>query len=182
MTILEQREDKPHLGYSILEWLQHYGRGAPTTEIAHAMKKLSPVSYHNLIAVFLGFMNGEKQRWAKLICRWVTHAAEPLTTEMLAQAVAVHSSPENPAFYQDLQRSLGGVLIRDGHKINSFDDAFYDLPLIGEEAYVTEEHMSYIHGDMAKICLYYILSTGRQYMLKKKYQWRTKVLMWLHLR
>ncbi|ROW04700.1 hypothetical protein VMCG_04793 [Cytospora schulzeri] len=171
--LLELCDDKPHLGHTILQWLEYYGRGAPAAEIAHTLRNLSPITYQNVVRVFLD-SSDEKKHWAKLVWRWVALAVEPLTTEMLAQAVALHISPDTPTlsdidydnFYQDLQRVFGGLITCDGRDIKFSTDALYDMPLLCEEEQDdTEQQMSLVHGEMARICLHYVLSTEGQNML-----------------
>lgn len=104
---------------------------------------------------------------------WVRFSAEPLTTEMLAQAVAVHMFPEEPPladidydfFYHDLQQSLGGIIIRDGLEIKFSNDVFYDLPPLDGEGDQTEEQTALIQGEIARTCLNYILCVEDQDML-----------------
>lgn len=168
--LMRQCEISPYLGYRILQWLEHYGRGVPVAEIACTIGKLSPVTPQNTIQVFLDSLNKEKQQRMNHVLCWVRCSAEPLTTEMLAQAVAVHMFPEEPPladidydyFYQDLQQSLGGIIVRDGLEIKFSDDAFYDLPPLDGEGDQTEEQTALIQGEIARTCLNHILCVEGQ--------------------
>lgn len=175
--LLEQCEGGTTLGFIILKWLEHYGRGAPVADIAYTLRSLSPVTYENVIRVFLQCLDGQKKEWAKIVWSWVAYAPESLTIEMLAQAVALQmfSSAETPTlsdidydmFYQDLQETFGGAIKRDGRDIKFSDDALYDIALVSAQEQKTEQQSSssYIHGQMARTCLRYIMSTEGQKML-----------------
>lgn len=103
---------------------------------------------------------------------WIRYAAEPLTLEILAEAVRL-SLPEEIAQLQHVQspeefgkllkHSMDGVILLDGRDIKFSDDAFYEGSNTVDGK---RDQACRSHADMATVCLRYLIGKEGQIMLR----------------
>lgn len=173
--VLEKFGDSPHeLQDTFMGFLANYESGGPSDETAKIMHEMSSNENHSVLQAFINPLGVEKQHWARQVYSWVKHAAEPLTVEILAQAIQLSTAPGGTKvaginydeFYHDF-RHLGGIVVQDGLDVRFSDEVFYQLPGLGEYQATSETHRqaSRAHADMAAVCLRYLLSQEGQAML-----------------
>ena len=160
--LTQQCLDTPHLGYILLNWLRDFKRGCPAAEL-NEIAKLSPVTPQNLLNFFIGYLKPATQRWAKQVCCWVRFAAEPLTVQALAHAVAVSIFPQEPLLddiedghiVREIDRIFGGIVTIDGLDVKFSHDSFYDQTELGTSN--QDELVDEAHAQIAEACLNYIM-------------------------
>lgn len=173
--ILEKFVDNHKLQEIFMGFLANYKRGCSSDDAVKIIQEISSIENHSVLQAFISSLSGEKQHWAKQVYSWVKHAAEPLTVEILAQAIQMSTSPGGTKFtgigydefYDDVQQSLRGIVVRDGLEVSFSDEVFYQLPGIGTYRTTdeTQQQTYRAHADMAAVCLRYLLSPEGQAML-----------------
>ncbi|KAL7795974.1 ankyrin repeat protein [Trichoderma ceciliae] len=153
--VLQQRpalEDaKPYLGYIILDWLDHFGRG------------LRPVTSDSVLSEL-----------ARVIYRWVRFAMEPLTIEELGHAVTASTASDYmplldidyERLLEDLKRLFCGIIKVEGREIRFSHDSFYTSTLSGLNDSNSEQPAS-AHAELAEACLKYLLQDEVQQRYSK---------------
>lgn len=151
----------PYLGYRILDWLSHFGRGFPIADIAATINKLRPVTPENVLSVFIHTLPVEKRNVALAIYRWVKYALEPLTIEALCHALAVSTGSnmslediDYDCLLQDIRTLFSGVIVVEGRIVKFSHDSFYHATIADDEGY---EDPPLIHCLLAKACLNYLM-------------------------
>ncbi|GJC96275.1 ankyrin repeat protein [Colletotrichum higginsianum] len=159
----------PYLGYRILEWLRHFGRGLPVAEITATVDRLvlpllqqPATTPRNVLSMFIHAapLTGDKQALALTIYRWVKYAFEPLTIEALGHAL-IASTGSNTLLldidYEQLLRDMtvmfgGVVVVKDGF-VTFSNDSFYDTSVPDDD---DDEKPALVHGILAEACLRYL--------------------------
>lgn len=171
--VFEKFRDVTSLQDAVLEWLANYKRGCTPDEAADIIREVSANPHKRLLRGLMGQLSVETQRVMTHVYKWTKYAAEPLTLEILAEAIR-YSLPQEMAqlqyirnheeFGRFVERSMGGIILRVGRDIRFSDDSFYEISGIGE---LCDEHENAYssHADMAAVCLRYLLGTEGQKML-----------------
>ncbi|KAK6450397.1 hypothetical protein FP744_10006647 [Trichoderma asperellum] len=164
VQLIDECSQKPHLGYIILNWLGHFGRGSPISDIARTLERLRPVTPDSILAVIIGNLRPEKRKLAQTIYRWVRYGVEPLTVGALGHAIAASTTSDDISLLdidheyllENLERIFCGIIKIEGHDIKFSYDSFYVSNLIEFEGDVHEQVFS-AHGELARACLRYLL-------------------------
>lgn len=164
----------PSLQDAVLEWLANYKRGCSIDEATDIVQEVSSDAHRRLLRGLMGQLSLEKQHVVMHIYNWIKYAAEPLTLEMLAEAVR-YSLPNEMAQLQYIQshdefsrfvmQALGGIILLDGRDIRFSDDTFYEVSETGE-LNSRQDLACRSHADMATACLRYLLGEEGQKMLR----------------
>ena len=173
-ALIDECHHAPHLGYRILDWLGHFGRGMPIASISVTIEKLHPVTPDTVISTLIGSLPLEKRKWAALVHRWVRYAMEPLTVEALGHALAVSTSSEDVSFadidYEELaynlQARFAGIIAIDGRDTKFSHESFYNASITGVDE-LRDEQPSLVHGAIAKTCLEYLMHSQVQTQYRK---------------
>lgn len=159
--LMGQCKEAPYLGHAILSWLSAYRPGNPKSGVEAVLRKMAPVTPQNLVNAFIGALALERQDWARTVYRWVKYAAEPLTLEILAQALALSLSQDGEVSVADVDRAglqhdldqyFGGLIVVDGRDIKFCHDSLYDVADFDLED-STKDHAGKTHKQIAESCL-----------------------------
>ncbi|GKT40023.1 ankyrin-3 [Colletotrichum spaethianum] len=158
---IEQCQASPYLGYRILEWLRHFGRGLPVAEIAATVERLLPATPGNILSMLIHALPQDKRVLALTIYRWVKYALEPLTVEALGHALIVSTGSNTSLLdidYEQLLRDItvmfGGIIVVKDGFVTFSNDSFYDTSVPnGDE----DEKPALVHGVLAEACLKYLM-------------------------
>jgi len=172
------KSEVPELTSNIgLCWLERNHRGKTKHQIRDSIEKLFPPTPKNLLHAIISSTLPHSQDKVRSVFDWVRHAAEPWSCEALCQALAMRktTAEEGPNFDDlDVKSTISGIVdtfcgileIRDG-EVRFSHLCFYQIlaahsDFDGDE----DDHISGIHGSIAKECLRYIHSrSGRETML-----------------
>ncbi|KAK1762661.1 ankyrin repeat-containing domain protein [Phialemonium atrogriseum] len=159
--LMDQCKEAPYLGRAILSWLSSYRPGNPKAGVEAVLRKMAPVTPQNLVNAFLGALAPERQDWARTVYRWVKYAAEPLTLEMLAQALALSLSQDGEVSVADVDRAglqhdldqyFGGLIVVDGRDIKFCHDSLYGVANFDLQD-STKDDAGETHKQIAESCL-----------------------------
>ncbi|KAL7933308.1 ankyrin repeat protein [Trichoderma chlorosporum] len=172
--MMDECQERPFLGYIILNWLAHFGRGLPISDIDIVVKQLRPITPEHILATIMEKHTSEKQNLARVIYQWVKYTMEPLTIEALGHAVAVSLPSDHPSSldidYEDLvenlERLFCGIIVLDGREVKFSHESFYSCPPVPQLGDDIGERPVSIHGAIAKACLNYLL---REEILQNRY-------------
>ncbi|KAH8765998.1 ankyrin repeat-containing domain protein [Diaporthe sp. PMI_573] len=171
--ILGQFKELSSLQEKAFEWLSNYKCGSSTDEVTDMVQKVSSSPHQALLNATIDKLSAERQRIAIHIYDWVKFASEPLTLEILAEAVR-YSLPQETArlqyienleeFSRFVEQVMGGIILKDGRDLIFSDDSFYDVSTT-REVCAEQNHIHRPHADMATVCLRYLLGTEGQEIL-----------------
>lgn len=171
--ILQKFRALPTLQDTVLDWLANSERGISAEEATNTIRERSSNAHQKLLQNLMYDLSVETQQVITHTYNWIKNCEEPLTTEILAEAIRC-SSPQEMAklqldqsheeFSRFVERTLRGVILRDGRDIKFSDDAFYETSATGE-LIDEQEQTCRSHADMATVCLRYLLGEEGQKML-----------------
>ncbi|KAI1387300.1 ankyrin repeat protein [Hypoxylon trugodes] len=161
--LLDQCQGTPHLGYSILKWLDHGRRGISKSWIGCVLKDMAHVSPQNLMNAFLSSLSPEKKAWAKDVFHLVKYAAEPWSPEALVEALAVRESSEefslddldSSRLTEELDHIFGGMIVVDGRDVKFSHNSYRglaDIDVTGNPG----DYTAKINGEIVETCLKYL--------------------------
>lgn len=171
--VFEKFRGVPSLQDAVRQWLGVYKRGCSADEATDIIQELSSDAHKILLRSLIDQLSVEKQRVVVHIYNWIQYAAEPLTLEILAEAVRYSLPPEmaelqqikdNEEFGKFVEQNLGGIVLRVGRDFRFSDDSFYEISATVESC-GEQEHACRSHSDMATTCLRYLLGSEGQKML-----------------
>lgn len=172
--VFEKFRNVPSLQDAVLEWLAHYKIGCSTDEATNIIQEVSSNAHKRLLRGLMDRLSAKKQNIVTRIYDWMRYAAEPLTLEILAEAVR-YSLPRELAQLQYIQNhedfgrfvetNMGGITLRVGRDIRFSDDSFYEISSEIGESCEEQEHDCRSHSEMAAVCLRYLLGREGQEML-----------------
>ncbi|KAK1636422.1 ankyrin repeat-containing domain protein [Colletotrichum phormii] len=158
---IEQCQAAPYLGYRILEWLHHFGRGLPVAEIAATVERLLPATPGIILSMFINALPPDKRVLALMVYRWVKYALEPLTVEALGHALFASTGSNTTLLdidYKQLLREItvmsGGIIVVRDCFLTFSNDSFYDTSVSDGD---DDEKPALIHGILAEACLKYLM-------------------------
>lgn len=135
--------------------------------------KVSIGPHRQLLNAAIDTLSVEKQEIVAHIYGWVKYAAEPLTWEILAEAIR-YSLPQDTAqlhyietleeFSRFVQQVMRGIIVQNGHDLRFSDDSFYNEPAISE-VHDEQDEIYRSHAGIATTCLRYLLGAEGQEML-----------------
>lgn len=189
-TLLARRPKSAHLGPKLNRMFKKFRKsssfqskaperpsnqnlGAPIHRASGIVQEVSSGTHQRQLQRLIGQLTEQTQRIMRHAYSWIKYAAEPLTPEILTEAIKC-SLPEEMAqlvraqgdedFADFVQDTMRGIIIRDGRDIRFSDDAFYDVSVTGKH-YDEQKQIHRSHADMATVCLRYLLGTEGQTML-----------------
>lgn len=174
---LHQTFDKfsklPRLQDTVLEWLATSECGSSTDEATIIIRERLSNAHHKLLQGLIDQLSVEKKQIITHAYDWIKYAAEPLTPEILVEAIRC-SVPQQTAhlqltqsheeFRRFMEQTLRGVILRDGRDIKFSDDAFYETSMT-DDVNDGQELTCRSHASMATACLRYLLRREGQKML-----------------
>lgn len=174
LRLMDECSQKAHLGYIILEWLGSFGRGNPISDIARTLERLRPVTPNSILAVIIANLRPEKRQLAQTIYRWIKYGVEPLTVGALSNAITASTTSDYVSLFdidhdylvEDLERMFCGIIKIEGHEVKFSHDSFYLSTLAGFEGHNREEP-AFVHGELARACLRYLLCDEAQQRYSK---------------
>lgn len=169
--IFEKFRNVPNLQEAVLKWLGNLEPGASTEEASAIIREVSSDAHHKFVQGLIDQLSVERQQIVTQAYEWIRYAAEPLTLEILAEAVSI-SLPEEMAQLQHVQspeefggvleQSMEGVILLDGRDMKFSDENFYETA----RSDGMRNQACHSHADMATVCLRYLLGTDGQTMLR----------------
>lgn len=137
------------------------------------VQKVSIAPHQQLLNAAIEPLSAEKQRIMTHVYGWVKYASEPLTWEILAEAIR-YSLPQDMArlhyieshggFSRFVEKVMRGIIVQDGSDLRFSDDCFYHVQVISEDC-DEQDGMYRSHAGIASTCLRYLLGTEGQEML-----------------
>lgn len=172
--VFEKFRNVPNLQETVLEWIGNRKSGASEEEASALISEVSSDAHQELMQGLINQLSVDRQQIITEAYKWIRHAAEPLTLEILAEAVRL-SLPKEIAQLQHVQsheefgrllkQSMEGVIVLDGRDIKFSDEAFYEgSNTVGMDGKQYQSCRS--HADMATVCLRYLLGTDGQKVLR----------------
>lgn len=164
----------PSLQDAVLDWFTNYKRGCSIDEAADIVREVSSDAHRRLIRGLMDQLPPEEQHVVTHIYNWIKYAAEPLTLEMLAEAIRcslpnemaqLHYIKSYDEFSRFVMKTLRGIILLDGRDIRFSDDAFYEVSET-DELNSKQDLACRPHADMATACLRYLLGEEGQTMLR----------------
>lgn len=158
----------------VLERPSNQNIGDPTHRPSGTVQEVSSGTHQRQLQRLIGPLTEQTQRIMRHAYNWIKYAAEPLTPEILTEAIT-WSFPEemaqlgraqgNEDFAEFVQDTMRGIISRDGRDIRFSDDAFYDVSITGK-LHDEPKQTHRAHADMANVCLRYLLGVEGQTMLR----------------
>lgn len=169
--IFEQFRNVLSLQNTVLKWLENHRTGATPEEASDIIQKLTSDAHQRLLQGLIDRLSSEEQLILKHTYSWIKYAAEPLTLEMLVEAIRCFGPLElqhtrnHIEFGKFVMQALEGIILLDGRDIRFSDDAFYEVSETGESN-SKQDQTCRSHADMATVCLSYLLGDEGQKMLQ----------------
>lgn len=167
-----RKED--NLQDAVLEWLANFQRDAPTDKTEEIIQEASSDAHQRLLRSLIGQLPKEQRPIVILIYNWIKYAAEPLTLEILVEAIRCSLSQElaqlpeiqndKENFSRLIEQSMRGVIMLEGRDLRFSDDAFYDVSAT-DKLCAEPDQTSHLHAEMSTVCLRYLLGREGQEML-----------------
>lgn len=171
--IFAQFRNVPSLQDTVSMWLANHRSGAPAEEASDIIQEVSSDAHQRLLQGLIDRHSSEEQHILKHTYKWIKFAAEPLTLEILVDAIKLSLPPEmarsqhtqsHIEFGRFVKKSLEGIILLDGRDIRFSDDAFYGVSET-EKVIDTQNQTCRSHADIATACLRYLLADKGQEML-----------------
>lgn len=172
--IFEQFRNVLNLQNTVLKWLENHRTGATPEEASDIIQKLTSDAHQRLLQGLIDRLSSEEQLILKHTYNWIKFAAEPLTLEMLVEAIRcflplemaqLQHTRNHIEFGKFVMQALEGIILLDGRDIRFSDDAFYEVSETGESD-SKQDQTCRSHADMATVCLSYLLGDEGQKMLQ----------------